>query len=150
MAGYKWLADDDNRQAAYQVAEETVARLQPEELPLLEGLFTNYVELAQDSDVHVDREHPFGFAGGEILLPAIATDLAISIMNTLLIAAGAWTVRQLIAWWREQPNISEQKARELAAVVSAAVAAVPRLSAEERRQLEACLVAGLTKLLSRG
>ena len=148
MAGYKWLGDSANQDAAYQVAEATLARLQPEELPLLEGLFTNYVELAQENDVHVDREHPFGFAGGEILLPAVATDLAISVMNTLLIAAGTWAVNRLVDWWRGQPKSQEQKVRELAAIVSAAVAALPRLSTKERQQLEAALVAGLTKLLS--
>lgn len=147
MAGHQWLADPDNRDAAYQIAQETLVRLQPAELPLLEGLFTNYVALAQDSDVQVGREHDYGFGGGETLMSALAIQLAIDIVNTLLIAGGMWTVKELIDWWRRQRAATGRPPRDLAAVVKTAVAGVARLSPKERRRVEASLLEGLKTLL---
>lgn len=76
----EWLADEDNQHALYAICWEMIARYAPEEEPILEEVFPQYIKLAEQSETApgTTPESAFAFSGeGDLLvlvvLPAITT-----------------------------------------------------------------------------
>jgi hypothetical protein len=89
MAQYSWLSDTNNQQIVYELTNRTIGTLRPEELPYLEGIFPNYIELAQEGDIVVDkRRQPFAFddPGGFFTQWTIA--VVIEFLNQFLVKVG--------------------------------------------------------------
>lgn len=76
---YLWLKDEDNRDFLYHVCEQLVERHAPEEMPIFEEVYPQFVAVAQNDNVTIgsDEEDAFGFAGeGDLFvltcLPAVS------------------------------------------------------------------------------
>lgn len=151
MAGYAWLADAENQDAAYRLARAALSQMAPDELPLLDGVFDNYVALAQSGEVSLSRERAYGFASGDALMAALLTDLAINLLNALLIAAGARALRDMVVYWRERrksPSPPLPKPTDpIGAAVLEAVARLYWLSAKERQKIAQCLLETIEQFL---
>ncbi len=149
MAGYAWLADAENQDAAYRLAHAALSQMAPDELPLLDGVFDNYVALAQSGEVQPGREGAYGFAGSEALMAALLTDLAINLLNALLIAAGARAFKDMVVYWRERRKSPPppKSADPIGAAVLEGVARLYWLSAQERQKVAQCLLETMEQFL---
>jgi hypothetical protein len=84
----EWLADEDNQHALYSVCKEMIIRYAPEEEPILEEIFPEYIILAKQGDISIGTttEESFSFAGQAellvlIILPAFTTLLGALLAN---------------------------------------------------------------------
>lgn len=77
--------------------------IQPDELPFLEGIYGNYVELARQGDVVLDdQQRPFNFAGAEDVISVWLIPLAIEVANYLIITLAVLSVKGAIEKLRER------------------------------------------------
>lgn len=88
MAGYGWLSDRENQNVVYELSSRAVSDLRPDELPFLEGIFPNYMELAQEGEVVVDKLRPFAFTDPDTFLTQWLVAVIIEFLNQLLMTYG--------------------------------------------------------------
>lgn len=97
MTRYEWLDNDDNRDEVYDILRYTLEDIQPDELPFLEGVYGNYVDLAREGDVVLDdRQRPFNFAGADDVISVWLIPLTIEVVNYLIITVAVLSVKAAI------------------------------------------------------
>lgn len=95
MNRYKWLDNQENQNEVRALLQFALEDLQPEEMPLLDGLYENYIELAGKGDVILDqRRRPFNFAGAEDVISVWLIPLTIEVANSIIIAAGLFSLKK--------------------------------------------------------
>lgn len=95
MTRYEWLDNKENKADVYNLLRYTLEEIQPDELPFLDGIYDNYIDLARQGSVDFDdRQRPFNFTGAEDVISVWLIPLAIEVANTLIITAGIFSLKK--------------------------------------------------------
>lgn len=143
---YAWLSDPEAQEVVFTISQQALSTIEPEEVPVLEGMFPNYMDLIQEGEVVIgNSDRPFAFAGAEGLTTTWLVPLAVEVLNSLLIAFGAYMLNVLYMRIKNrnsplapEPNISAGEMR--VHVRKALDKPWPWLTPERRVEVEDCLV----------
>lgn len=99
-----WLADPANQAALYEICEQVMFTIGPEELPILPEIFDDYVAAAQQAEVTVtgNADEAFGLSGNSELMTLVILPLIVNLISGLLSASGVIAIRQLRAKWEQR------------------------------------------------
>lgn len=83
----KWISDQQNQVLLRQLSRNALSELAPEEVPLFDELYLQYVEAAQSGDVTLEGER-----GGAFSLSGDATLLLSIVVPVLAGTLAAWAI----------------------------------------------------------
>jgi hypothetical protein len=92
-----WLEDKDNQAFLYYVCVQLIERTAPEEIPIFEEVYPQFVGIAQEDDVDVGslKEDAFGFAGESELFLLACLPAATMLIGALLARRSAQRVSEI-------------------------------------------------------
>jgi hypothetical protein len=144
---YAWLADTDNQQIVYELAQHTVSTLRPDEIPILKGLFPRYITLAQQGPIVADsRRHAFGFGDPSGFISEFILAVSISLITELSIKYGKTVFSALTHSSSE--SISTIAAFNIVAILQD-ILKEANLTAEQKQQIMDSFMAALQAMLQR-
>jgi hypothetical protein len=149
MTRYEWLDSKDNRDEVYALLRFTLEDVQPDEVPFLDGLYGNYVELARQGDVVLDdQRRPFNVAGAEDVITVWLIPLVIEVANSLIIAAGLYSLKKSADLLRHRVTAPSSPDAVRDCIRPILDDPSFRLDQEDRESLEHALVQAVEMLLS--
>lgn len=135
----EWLADEENQVAVYSVVRRMLDEWQPDEVDFLDGVYENYIELAQEGDVSLDsKQQSFGFAGSQEFVTLWLLPIVVNIASSLIYVGGAWVLKKAIDRLMKQKGgeLPEDDARVRECVKKALDENWASIDDEERLSLE--------------
>lgn len=107
-----WLVNEGNQTALYQISEQVISQLAPDELPLLEELLPLYVEARieyGDVNLNASPEQAFAFDGWGDIVSSIILEIVAGSIQAAFVACGIYLFHVLRTRWR--PNNSPTPSR---------------------------------------
>ena len=85
-----WLQDNQNKEIFVQLCKQTLSVHAPEELPLFEELYPQYIALAAEGDVETGTtsDSPFSFSGDGELVVLVLLPMAVLLFGSLVVHLG--------------------------------------------------------------
>lgn len=110
MSNFDWLSNPNNQRVLYALSSQALQETAPEELPLFQELFPQYVTLAgPDLEGAGTEDSAFSFSGDEELLTLIILPALAATLSALLVKKGTKRLSDLQEAEQDEATSSQRE-----------------------------------------